>query len=55
MAAPIPPVAAGGQEERLAFLMTPWVDRTIAIVAQNLGSEDPSYMPAGRRRCENPR
>jgi protein-S-isoprenylcysteine O-methyltransferase Ste14 len=34
MAAPFQPgVAVARKEERLAFLMTPWVDKTIAVVA----------------------
>jgi protein-S-isoprenylcysteine O-methyltransferase Ste14 len=34
MAAPLQPaVAPARQEERLAFLMTPWVDKAIAVVA----------------------
>jgi protein-S-isoprenylcysteine O-methyltransferase Ste14 len=34
VAAPLqPPVAPVRKEERLAFLMTPWVDKTIAVVA----------------------
>jgi hypothetical protein len=34
MATPFqPPVAAAHREGRLAFLSTPWVDKTIAVVA----------------------
>ena len=34
VAAPLQPaIAAARKEERLAFLMTPWVDKTIAVVA----------------------